>query len=105
MEGIEARGHTPWAGARKGAYIPRVSSGAWLLVSWTLTFAAWLLVHLVALVRVLETKEVPERSKWWSLVPPVTPFVAWQHGIRAPAVLWMVLALAYVVLRWVEAFD
>ncbi len=83
-----------------------MSSGAWLLVSWTLTFAAWLFAHVVTLVRVLGSKDVPERWKWGSLLPPVAPFVAWQYGIRIPPVLWMVLAVAYVVLRSLEnAFD
>src|SRR5687767_14098761 len=67
----------------RGAWI--VSSGAWQLVFWTLTFAAWLFVHVLALVRVLGSKEIPERAKWGSLLPPVTPFVAWQYGIRGPA--------------------
>ena len=55
------------------------------------------------LVRVLGSKDVPEKWKWGSLFPPATPFVAWQYGIRVPAVLWMVLALMYVLLRGLEA--
>jgi len=79
-----------------------VSTGAWLLVFWTLTFAAWLLMHVIALVRVLSSAEVPERQKWLSLVPAVTPFVAWQYGHRVSSVLWMAFAVLYVVLRAME---
>ncbi len=79
-----------------------MSSGAWQLVVWTLTLAAWLFVHVVALVQVISSKAVAPKWKWGSLFPPATPFIAWEHGFRVSSVLWIVLALLYVTLRGLE---
>ncbi len=79
-----------------------VSRGAWLLVSWTVTFAAFLLVHCATLVRALRAPAMAPRWKACSLIPIVTPFVAWRAGSRALPVLWGCLAITYAVLRAVE---
>lgn len=74
-------------------------SATWLLLFWTLTGAAWLFVHVMAIVRVLGSKELEARWKWAALVPPITAWAAWKAGRRVIAVVWAALAVLYVVLR------
>ncbi|MDQ3031487.1 MAG: hypothetical protein M3Y87_03650 [Myxococcota bacterium] len=74
-------------------------SGASLLLSWTLTFAVWLFVHAMAIVRVVRADTVETKWKWASLIPPVTAWVAWKSGFRVTAVVWASLAVLYIVLR------
>lgn len=76
-----------------------MSTGVWLLVFWIVTFAAWLLVHVIALVRVLAAEDVTKTMKRWSLLPIATPWIAWRSGFRVPAVLWVAFGVLYVVLR------
>lgn len=78
---------------------PTVPSGASLLIAWIVTFAAWLFVHVIATVRVLRSPSLERRVKWLGMVPVATPFVAWRGGARVSAVLWIALAVLYVVLR------
>ena len=74
-------------------------SGAALLISWIVTAALWLFVHVVATVRLLRAETIDRRTKSLGLVPLATPFVAWKAGARVSAVLWAALAVLYVVLR------
>ncbi len=64
-----------------------------------LTFAVWLLTHLVALARVLRSTLLSRKWKWWSLFPLVTPLAAWKIGARFIAIVWVMLGVLYVVLR------
>jgi hypothetical protein len=79
-----------------------VPSGTWLLLFWTLTGAAWLFVHVMAIVRVARAKELEPRWKWAALVPPITAWSAWKAGRRVTAVVWASLAVLYVVLRLMD---
>lgn len=74
-------------------------SGASLLLFWTLTFAVWLFVHAIAIVRVVRARDVETKWKWASLIPLLTAWVAWKGGFRVIAVIWASLAVLYVVLR------
>jgi hypothetical protein len=76
-----------------------VPSATWLLVFWTLTFAAWLLTHIVALVRVLRSTSLEQKWKWWSMFPLATPWASWKAGARVVAIIWVSLGVLYIVLR------
>ena len=76
-----------------------MTTAAWLLLSWVLTLAAWLFVHVLATYLVLRSPTIGIGAKRLALLPPCTPFVAWSGGLRAISVLWMALAVGYVLLR------
>ncbi len=73
--------------------------GAWWLLAWVLTFAAWLLMHLALGASVLASREPMRPSRWWVLVPPAVPFVAWAHGRRRAVWAWAFLGATYVAMR------
>lgn len=77
-------------------------SGSWTLLFWTVTLAAWLFAHVVAVVRSVRSRELGTAWKWASLLPPVTAWTAWKAGARVTAVLWAAFAVLYVVLRLVR---
>lgn len=77
-----------------------MSTGAWLLVAWTVTFAAWLFTHAWLLVAVLRSDRV---SRTWRassvLVPLVAPIAGWRVGMRLSPIAWVLLVVGYVALR------
>jgi hypothetical protein len=76
-----------------------MTGALWLFAAWVVVWAAWLTLHLVLLLRVLRSPDVQTRSRWASLVPLVTPFVAWRAGMRKTSGAWAGLAALYLCLR------
>ena len=79
-----------------------VTGEAWLLLSWTLIGAAWLVVHVVTVWLSLRAADLRLRLRLVALLPPAAPVVAWVAGRRVAPVLWGGLLLAYAVLRMLE---
>lgn len=77
-------------------------SATWLLLFWTLTFAAWLFVHVITILRVARSERLEAKWKWLALVPPITAWSAWKAGLRVTSVAWASLAVLYVVLRTMD---
>jgi hypothetical protein len=73
--------------------------GGWLLITWILLLAAWIVVHVAAVTLVLQERELDRKYKVWVLVPLLTPLVAWRVRRRAVSVLWCTSLALYVVLR------
>lgn len=78
-----------------------MSPRAWLLLAWVLVGAAVLFVHAVVLW------QARRAASWgWRLgaivVPPIAPVLAWREGRRVAPVAWVILVVAYVVLRLLE---
>ena len=61
--------------------------------------ALWPLWHLMLALRLLRCSTLGEGLRRWAWLPPLTPIAAYLAGMRLRAVLWCVLALAYLVLR------
>ena len=80
----------------------RVPFGAVLLVSAVLVLAALLVVHVALVGRVLTSAKTSKRERLASLVPLLTPVIAWRVARRA-VVAWGVLLALYLVLRVVLA--
>jgi hypothetical protein len=78
-----------------------VTRDAAMLLALTLTFAAWLMVHAALLVRVTRTKNAALGLRALAWVPVLTPIVGWRVGAKAWSVVWLVVGLAYAVLRGV----
>lgn len=76
-----------------------MTSTAWLLLSWILVGAAFLFVHLVAVVQALRARSVRLGVRLLALIPPVAPVLAWIAGRRVVPVLWCAILVTYVVLR------
>lgn len=79
-----------------------MTAHAWLLLSWVLTGAAVLVVHAVVLVQAVGARELAWRWRIAALVPPIAPVIAWVGGRRVAPVLWLLLVVAYAVLRLFE---
>ncbi|MBZ0120576.1 MAG: hypothetical protein K8H88_26520 [Sandaracinaceae bacterium] len=72
---------------------------AWLLLAWVLVFAVGLFAHVVVTWQGLaQTK----RERWWALLPPAAPIVAWRAGRRAWPIFWALAWITYGVLRALE---
>jgi len=76
-----------------------VTPGLRALIAVTVLGAAALVAHLAALWHVLRAKGLDVRWKWAALLPPVTPIAAWRGGKRVACVAWVVLLVAYLVVR------
>jgi hypothetical protein len=76
-----------------------VTPEVWLLVSWIVVGAAFLVVHVVLVWLCVRAANLSNLMKAVSLVPPATPIVAWASGLRAQPILWLVLLVVYVGLR------
>lgn len=75
---------------------------AWLLASWIVVGAAWLLLHAVVVWQAVREGSL---AAWWrllALVPPAAPVVAWKAGRRVAPVLWAVFLALYASLRLLE---
>jgi hypothetical protein len=68
-----------------------------VLVSLTLTFAAWLVTHLWLVKRGWRGTHGPLR-RLGLLLPPAAPIVAWRTEARVLVPLWGALVAAYVLL-------
>lgn len=78
------------------------TSESWLLLSWIVAGAAFLVAHLVNVWQSLSAKALAVKWRVLSLVPPAAPAVAWAAGRRVAPVVWGVLLVTYVVLRAAE---
>jgi hypothetical protein len=76
-----------------------VTAAVWLLISWILVGAAFLVVHLVLLWLCLRAPNLSLTMKALSFLPPATPIVGWASGLRVQPILWLVLLGVYVALR------
>jgi hypothetical protein len=61
--------------------------------------AAWLTVHVALTVGLLR------RPPWWRgvvalVIAPLAPVFGFAAHLRVRSVLWLVFAIAYMVLRW-----
>lgn len=73
-----------------------------LLGAWIVCGAALLFVHLFMVWRVLGG---PLSARWryfGVFVPIATPVVAWRGGNRIVPILWSILLVGYVALRFWE---
>lgn len=82
----------------KSRYKTCVPTSLWLLISTVVVFAALVVTHLAASWVTIRS-EVASVWKWLVVVPPVTPVAAWRAEKRVAAVLWTLLAIAYLALR------
>lgn len=78
-----------------------VSQGAWLLVSAVLALAAFLLVHVALIVRVLRVTGITTGQRVMALVPFFNFVPAWKTDKKLHVVIGNCLFVLYVVLRWV----
>jgi len=79
-----------------------VTGEGWLLLSWVLAGAAWLVAHVAVVWLALSARELSTRLRLLSLLPPAAPVVAWVAGRRVAPVLWGVLLVTYAGLRMLE---
>lgn len=79
-----------------------MTAQAWLLLSWTLVGAAWLVLHALLVWQSLRAGGLAWRWRLLALLPPVAPGVAWAGGRRAAPILWAALLVLYVLLRLME---
>ena len=71
-----------------------------LLIAAVLLFASLLVTHVVLLSHVFRS-ELPTGWKAASLVPVLTPAVAWRANRRRTTILWAVLLATYLLVRLV----
>ena len=76
-----------------------MTAGAALLLACIVVAAAWAIAHAVLVVACLRGEGLTATRKWLSLVPPVTPWVAWHVGQRRTVALWACLIVLYAALR------
>lgn len=76
-----------------------MTSAVWLLISWIVVGAAFLVVHLVLVWLCVRSPNLSMVTKAVSLIPPATPVVAWISGLRTQPILWLVLLVVYIGLR------
>ena len=80
-----------------------MTSHTWLFVSWIIIGALFLFTHLVLVYRVLRSGRLPSRLRWAVLpLPFLAPGFAWWDGSRGMPLIWLLLVLAYTVLRSME---
>lgn len=72
-----------------------------ILLSLTLLGAAWLLAHLALLVGVWRAEKPTTTERWLALLPPLLPLIALRAGLKVGTVVWAVLLVGYVALRFV----
>ena len=77
----------------------RVTGDAWLLASWIVVGALVLVAHLGLLWTAWRAPTLTIGLKLLSLVPPLTPVMAWIGGARTGPIAWLVLVVLYTVLR------
>lgn len=76
-----------------------MTATAWMLLAWVVVFAALLVVHAVVLWQGMRAGELEMKWRWFALLPPAAPVVAWLNGARVAPVMWGVFLSTYVVLR------
>ncbi|MFW5926290.1 MAG: hypothetical protein ACOCV4_09000 [Myxococcota bacterium] len=76
-----------------------MTASAWMLLTWVLLGAVFLVLHALALWQGLRPGELTARWRWVALFPPATPVVAWVNGARVGPVLWGVVLVTYAILR------
>lgn len=74
----------------------------WLLSALTLLGAACLFFYGILVWRVLRADKPALLWRLCVFVPPVSPVVAWVANCRVELILWLVLLVAYGILRWVS---
>lgn len=79
-----------------------VTPRTWLLLSWIVMGAVVLTVHAVLVWQVVRSKDPPGRQRWWALLPPVAPYLAWKDRRWITLAVWAGALVAYVVLRALE---
>ncbi len=72
-----------------------------LLVTMTIVLAAWLVTHVALVIATVRTEALSARERWVSLIPPLTPWIAWRAGRKRAATAWACLIVLYVLLRCV----
>ena len=80
----------------------RVGGRIWLLSLWIVAGAALLVVHLVVLWRVIRSRRPEGGWRWFALIPPVAPLIAWIGGARVAPIAWVIFAAIYLALRLME---
>ena len=73
----------------------RVTVTAILIATRTVVAAAWAMTHILILWRVLSNVEIDKRERYFSLLPPLSPWYAWKNGHRALSMLWVLWLMAY----------
>ncbi len=64
--------------------------------------AVVLTVHAVLVWQVVRSKDPPGRQRWWALLPPVAPYLAWKDRRWITLAVWAGALVTYVVLRALE---
>jgi hypothetical protein len=70
-----------------------------LLLTWILLGATWMVLHFALSLRVWRSHQLPVLLRWFGWLPPITPVAGLMCGAGGWAVLWCIVAIAYVVLR------
>jgi len=69
------------------------------LLALTLTAALWMLLHLALSLRAASSPGLPRWLRYLGWLPPLTLLAGYRAGAKARALLWCLVALAYLVLR------
>jgi len=70
-----------------------------MLLALVCVAALWLVIHGRLLTRALRSSSLSLAWRLLAIVPLITPLAGWRAGARGLAVLWVVHALAYGLLR------
>lgn len=76
-----------------------MSAALILYLALTATLAAWILTHAALVIGVLSRRGLRPGRRALALLPPATPVLAWQGGVRLGVVLWGALMAIYLGLQ------
>jgi hypothetical protein len=65
----------------------------------TVSAAIWALLHLALSLRAARSPQLPRWLRILGWLPPLTPLAGFLAGARARAIVWCIVAAAYLVLR------
>lgn len=71
-----------------------------LLLGLTLLGAVIPVAHLMLLEGTFRAEKISSTERWLAVVPPLLPVIAFRAGLKVGAVVWLVLVVGYVVLRF-----
>jgi hypothetical protein len=70
-----------------------------LLLALIVLGALWAVLHVALSLRVLRLRNLPRALRWFGWLPPLTPVAGFVGGAPFWALLWCIVAAAYLVLR------
>ena len=70
-----------------------------VLGSLVVLFALLLVLHLFLWLHSLRAPGVPRWLRWFTFIPPLACVAGFRAGARFTSVLWLIVLVAYLVLR------